>query len=162
MRAEIESIVSDITRSLDLLAQRMNWSTAPHRLEEFNAMSEDPKLWDDPEKAQKLMRERQALLDAMANYTALKQELTDNIDLIELGEAEDDAEVVTEAETALKALKKVADQKEIEALLNGEMDSADTFLWSIRVRVAPKAVTGRRCWRGCMCVGRKSRVTRWN
>ena len=128
MRAEIESIISDINRSLELLAQRMNWSTAQHRLEEFNAMSEDPKLWDDPEKAQNLMRERQALLDAMGNYSSLKQELTDNIDLIELGDAEDDAEIVVEAEAALKALKKIADQKEIEALLDGEMDSADTFL----------------------------------
>ena len=128
MRAEIETIVTEIKKSLDLLAQRMNWSTAQHRLEEFNAMSEDPKLWDDPEKAQKLMRERQALLDAMGNYTSLTQDLTDNIDLIELGEMEGDTEVVTEAEAALKALKKVADQKEIEALLNGEMDAADTFL----------------------------------
>lgn len=128
MRAEIENIVAEIRKSLDLLAQRMNWNTAQHRLEEFNAMSEDPKLWDDPEKAQKLMRERQALLDAMGNYTSLMQDLTDNVDLIELGEMEGDTEVVNEAEAALKSLKKVADQKEIEALLNGEMDAADTFL----------------------------------
>jgi len=128
MRAEIENIVGDIRKSLDLLAQRMNWETAQHRLEEFNAMSEDPKLWDDPEKAQKLMRERQALVDAMGNFTGLSQDLQDNIDLIELGEMEDDTEVVTEAENALKTLHKTAAQKEIEALLNGEMDSADTFL----------------------------------
>ena len=34
-------------------------------------MSEDPKLWDDPEKAQKLMRERQALVDAIETYSSL-------------------------------------------------------------------------------------------
>jgi len=128
MRAEIEKLAAEIRKSLDLLAQRMNWDTAPHRMEQFNAMSEDPKLWDDPEKAQKLMRDRQALLDAMNTYTGLAQELQDNIDLIELGEMEEDAEVVAEAESALKKLKKTADQKEIEALLNGEMDGADTFL----------------------------------
>ncbi|MFT7524527.1 MAG: peptide chain release factor 2, partial [Candidatus Paceibacteria bacterium] len=62
MRAEIENIAAEIEKSLDLLRQRMNWETADFRLEEFNAMSEDPNLWDDPEKAQNLMRERQALV----------------------------------------------------------------------------------------------------
>lgn len=128
MRAEIENITSNIENSLELLKQRMDWDTAEHRLEEFNAMSEDPDLWNDPEKAQKLMRERQALVDAMATYSSLKQDLTDNVDLIELGEMEDDSEVVAEAEAAIKKLAKIAAQKELEALLNGEADANDTFL----------------------------------
>lgn len=128
MRAEIENLASEIENSLELLKQRMDWDTAEHRLEEFNAMSEDPDLWNDPEKAQKLMRERQALVDAMGTYTSLKQELTDSVELIELGEMEEDDEVVAEAEAAIKKLKKVAAQKELEALLNGEADANDTFL----------------------------------
>ncbi|MDQ7079895.1 MAG: peptide chain release factor 2 [Paracoccaceae bacterium] len=128
MRAEIENIVTEIRKSLDLLRQRMDWDTAQHRLEEFNALSEDPDLWNDPEKAQKLMRERQALVDAIDTYKGLSQELDDNIELIELGEMEGDDEVIAEAEAALKKLHKTAAQKEIEALLNGEMDANDTFL----------------------------------
>ncbi|MBR9861948.1 MAG: peptide chain release factor 2 [Rhodobacteraceae bacterium] len=128
MRAEIENIAANIGNSLELLKQRMDWETAEHRLEEFNAMSEDPDLWNDPDKAQKLMRERQALVDAMGTYTSLKQELTDNLDLIELGEMEDDADVVAEAEEAIRKLAKVAAQKELEALLDGEADANDTFL----------------------------------
>lgn len=128
MRAEIETIAANIGNSLDLLKQRMDWDTAEHRLEEFNAMSENPDLWNDPEKAQNLMRERQALVDAMGVYTSLKQELADNLDLIELGEMEDDSDVVTEAEDAIRKLSKIAAQKELEALLDGEADSNDTFL----------------------------------
>jgi len=48
--------------------------------------------------------------------------------VIELGEMEDDAEVIAEAETALKSLKTTAAAKELEALLSGEADSNDTFL----------------------------------
>ena len=128
MRAEIQSIVTDIQNSLTLLAQRMDYETAPHRLEEFNARVEDPNLWDDPAAAQTLMVERQSLVDAMANYDSIKQDLTDNQELIELGEMEDDADVITEAEESLKALKVTAAAKELEALLNGEADSNDTFL----------------------------------
>ena len=128
MRAEAENAVSAIEKSLELLARRMDWDTAAHRLEEFNARVEDPTLWDDPENAQKLMRDRQMLVDAMDRYTGMRQELSDNVELIELGEAEDDAEVVSEAEAALKALAERAGQAEIEALLNGEADGNDTFL----------------------------------
>ncbi|MDM8166652.1 peptide chain release factor 2 [Roseovarius sp.] len=128
MRAEIETAVEEIENSLELLRQRMGWETAQHRLEEFNARVEDPTLWDDPAKAQKLMRDRQALVDAIETHDTIKQDLSDNIELIELGEMEDDAEVVGEAETAIKALQQKAAAKELEALLDGEADGNDTFL----------------------------------
>ena len=128
MRAETENTIAAIEKSLALLAQRMNYETAPYRLEEFNARVEDPTLWDDPEGAQKLMRDRQLLVDAINNYEGIKQELSDNVELIELGEMEGDTDVVAEAEAALTALKAKAAEKELEALLDGEADGNDTFL----------------------------------
>ncbi|MCI5101022.1 peptide chain release factor 2 [Phaeobacter italicus] len=128
MRAETQNIVTDIEKSLELLAQRLDWETAEFRLEEFNARVEDPNLWDDADAAQALMRERQMLVDAIDTYKSIKQELADNIELIELGEMEDDSEVVKDAEEALVALKEKAAEKELEALLDGEADSNDTFL----------------------------------
>ncbi|WP_226621627.1 peptide chain release factor 2 [Alloyangia pacifica] len=128
MRAETQNTVEKIRKSLGLLEQRLDWETAEFRLEEFNARVEDPNLWDDPAAAQKLMRERQQLVDAMETYKSIKQELADQIELIELGEMEEDEEVVSEAEAALKALAETAGQKELEALLDGEADGNDTFL----------------------------------
>ena len=128
MRAETQTIVADIEKSLELLRQRMDWETAQYRLEEFNARVEDPDLWNDPEAAQKLMRERQTLVDAFDTVNGIKTDLSDNIELIELGEMEEDAEVVADAEAALKALAEKAAEKELEALLNGEADGNDTFL----------------------------------
>ena len=128
MRADTQNTISAIEKSLALLAQRLDWDTAKHRLEEFDARVEDPGLWDDPTAAQKLMRERQMLVDAIGTYEGLSQELSDNVELIELGEMEDDAEVVAEAEAALKTVAERAAQKEIEALLDGEADGNDTFL----------------------------------
>ncbi len=128
MRAEIQNTIEAIDKSLALLAQRLDYETAPHRLEEFNARVEDPTLWDDPDAAQKLMRDRQMLVDALATYEGIKQDLSDHVELIELGEMEDDAEIVTEAESALLTLAVKAAQKELEALLDGEADANDTFL----------------------------------
>ncbi|APX90700.1 peptide chain release factor 2 [Brevirhabdus pacifica] len=128
MRAEAQNHAEAVRKSLALLRQRMDWETAPHRLEEFNAMTEDPDLWNDPDKAQKLMRDRQSLSDAIDTHNAIQQELEDSIELIEMGEAEGDTDVVKEAEEALKALVGRAREKELEALLNGEADGNDTFL----------------------------------
>ncbi len=128
MRAEIQNITAEIEKSLVLLAQRMDQETAPHRLEEFNARVEDPTLWDNPEAAQKLMRDRQMLVDAMETYDSIAQDMTDYCELIELGEMEEDQEVITEAEDGIKALGQKAAKKELEALLDGEADGNDTFL----------------------------------
>jgi peptide chain release factor 2 len=128
MRAETQNTVAEIEKSLELLAQRMDYETAPHRLEEFNARVEDPNLWDNPENAQKLMRERQMLVDAIETYESIKTDLSDNIELIELGEMEEDEEVVSDAEEAIKKLGAKAAKKELEALLDGEADGNDTFL----------------------------------
>ncbi len=128
MRAEAQTTVDAIRKSLHLLAQRIDLETAEHRMEEFDAMAEDPELWNDPARAQKLMRERQALVDSVTTYRSIERELEDNIELIEMGEAEGDDEVVAEAEAALKTLARTARARELEALLDGEADANDTYL----------------------------------
>ncbi len=128
MRAETQANIEKIRNSLTLLGQRMDIETAPHRLEEFNARVEDPDLWNDQEGAQKLMRDRQMLVDQIGTYEAIKTGLSDNMELIELGEAEGDSEVVAEAEQALADLVETAAAKQLEALLDGEADGNDTFL----------------------------------
>ncbi len=128
MRADIQNMVNEINKSLELLRQRMGWETVKHRLEEFNARVEDPDLWNDSENAQKLMRERQSLIDAVEGHDNMQTELNDSIELIELGEMEDDQDVIKEAEAVIEVLVKTAAAKELEALLNGEADANDTFL----------------------------------
>ncbi|MGR3342543.1 MAG: PCRF domain-containing protein, partial [Paracoccaceae bacterium] len=128
MRADTANSVAAIQKSLDILKQRMGWKTASHRLEEFNAMIEDPDLWNDQARAQKLMRERQMLIDAIETCQSIEQDLSDNTELIELGELESDTEVIDDAEAALNTLAKRAAKKELEALLDGEADGNDTYL----------------------------------
>ena len=81
-----------------------------------------------PSARRKLMRDRQLLVDQIGTYEAIRSGLRDNSELIELGEAEGDTEVVAEAEAALADLAKTAAAKELEALLDGEADANDTFL----------------------------------
>ncbi len=64
----------------------------------------------------------------IASTLALEQELQDHLELIELGEAEGDDEVVIESEKALQALAKKVSKLEIESLLSGEADANNCFI----------------------------------
>jgi peptide chain release factor 2 len=90
--------------------------------------SEDNSLWDDPQEAQKLMRERQSLDDSITAIKGLSQALEDNVGLIELGEEEGDADVVAEAETAIRSLSGEIKARQIETMLSGEADANDSYI----------------------------------
>jgi peptide chain release factor 2 len=74
------------------------------------------------------MQERTALEDQLSAIGRIERELDDNVTMIELGEAEKDQSVVTDAEHALQKLKAESARRELEALLSGEADANDTFL----------------------------------
>ncbi|WP_156383397.1 peptide chain release factor 2 [Rhizobium sp. Root483D2] len=128
MRTEIENIVDEIKQAISLLRRHLDWDQAVRRLDWLNNKSEDPNLWNDAAEAQKLMRERQHLDDGITSVRAFEQQMQDAIDLIELGEEEGDADIVKEAEDALRVLRTEAARRQVEAMLSGEADSNDTYL----------------------------------
>jgi len=75
-----------------------------------------------------MMRERQQLDDAIGAVLKIEKDVSDNIELIELGEAEGDKTIVAEAEKALAALARDAERRQIESMLSGEADGNDAFL----------------------------------
>ena len=128
MRAEIEALTIEINKSLALLRRHLDWENACRRLDELNARSEDPDLWNNAELAQKLMRERDQLNETISGVRAMDADMADQLGLIELGELEDDQEIVTEAEAHLRGIKDRAAKMELESLLSGEADHNDCYL----------------------------------
>lgn len=74
------------------------------------------------------MRDRQQLDDRINAVRAIERDVSDNVELIELGEMEDDQSVIEEAEASLVAIRKDAARRQVEALLSGEADSNDTYV----------------------------------
>ena len=74
------------------------------------------------------MQERQRLEEMTSAIKGFDQNLSDSIELIAMGEEEDDQDTVTEAENAIVAMQGDIEKMSIEALLSGELDSSDTFL----------------------------------
>lgn len=105
-----------------------DWDVALRRLDELNAKSEDPTLWDKPEAAQTLMRERNKLHASVEAVRTIEKELKDAIEFAELGDMEGDESLVDEARNLLKDLKARTGRAELEALLSGEADGNDAYL----------------------------------
>jgi peptide chain release factor 2 len=74
------------------------------------------------------MRDRDELAAQVGAVKSFAQELKDNIELIELGEAEGDAAIVKDAEAAIEGLQETASRLQIETLLSGEADHNDCYL----------------------------------
>jgi peptide chain release factor 2 len=74
------------------------------------------------------MRERQQLEGQISGVERLQRELSDQSELIALGEAEGDEGIVGEAEAALRDLAAEAARRQVETMLSGEADPNDAFL----------------------------------
>jgi peptide chain release factor 2 len=74
------------------------------------------------------MRERTDLETRITGYQRLERDLKDNVELIELGEMEDDETVVADAENALRALRQEVTRQQIDSMLSGEADANDAYV----------------------------------
>jgi peptide chain release factor 2 len=98
------------------------------RLQEVNRVLEDPKVWDDPKRAQELGREKKALDGVVARMQALDAGVHDAGELFEMarGDADDSTLLSVEADVATLA-KQVADL-EFQRMFSNPLDPNNCFI----------------------------------
>ncbi|WP_184262132.1 peptide chain release factor 2 [Novispirillum itersonii] len=128
MRAEAQQLVDEIKQAMALLRRHLDWDNALLRLDEVNALAEDPNLWNNAANAQKVMRERTQLENAITGFRKLEKDLDDAVTLVELGEMEGDEPTVEEGLAALRILQADTAKRQLESLLSGEADGNDCYI----------------------------------
>jgi peptide chain release factor 2 len=128
MRAEAQAYVEQINAATALLRRFLDWDRAQRRLQELNAQVEDPSLWNDPKRAQEVMRERRRLDEAINATRSLERELSDTAELIELAESEGDDAMVDDGVRSLAELAERAERDKVAALLSGEADANNAYV----------------------------------
>ncbi|MBI1197141.1 MAG: peptide chain release factor 2 [Phenylobacterium sp.] len=128
MRLDVEAAKADIEQSVELLRRRLDWEPALRKLDELNARVEDPTLWNDPDEAQAVSRDRSRLAAQIEAVQALERDLADAVGYAELADEEGDEASLDEARAQLKDIKDRAARAELEALLSGEADGNDAYL----------------------------------
>lgn len=98
------------------------------RLEEVNLELENPELWNDPERATKISKEKSQLDNVIGVITALDDKLEDAKAMIDLAVEADDATLLADVQAELdEAEAKVADL-EFKRMFNGEMDGNNCYV----------------------------------
>ena len=98
------------------------------QLDDLNKIAEDPTLWDNKEKAQKILKEKSLIEEKLNKFNNLKNLLSDNLSYLELAEIENDSQLLNDVENNLNSLKKLSDNFEIECLFSAENDINNCFV----------------------------------
>ncbi len=98
------------------------------RLEEVQGELENPDIWNDPEKAQRLGKERARLETIVNTIVKLDDGLVEARDLLELAGEEDDAETVHVVEADIAGLDEHLAKLEFRRMFSGELDASNAFL----------------------------------
>ena len=86
--------------------------------------TENPDLWQDPEAAQKLMKDISGIKDEVAEWQNLRLSIADTLELAQL----EDPDLVPEIETETVKLEKEVNKRAFEAKLSGQYDPGDALL----------------------------------
>ena len=98
------------------------------RLTEVQRELEQPDVWDNPERAQELGRERARLEQEVDGIDAISNGVNDARDLLELAEEEGDTDTIESVEQDISEIEKKLAALEFRRMFSGEMDPANAFI----------------------------------
>src|SRR5690242_10359178 len=98
------------------------------RLQEVNRELENPKIWDKPERAQELGRERARLDEVVTTLDKLSRGLEDSGELLELLAEEGDEKALGDVSKDVESMEQQVADMEFRRMFAGEMDSHNAFL----------------------------------
>jgi len=105
-----------------------DYDTKHERLVEVRRELEDPRIWDKPEHAQELGRERARLEAEVETIDELESGITDADELLELAREEADEDTVNSVAADLGKLELKLEELEFRRMFSGEMDEANAFV----------------------------------
>ena len=98
------------------------------RLAEVELELAEPTVWDNPDRAQELGRERSALENVVKTIDELDAGAADAADLLEMAIAEDDQDTVDAVSDDIGGLIRQLEQLEFRRMFSGEMDPNNAYL----------------------------------
>jgi peptide chain release factor 2 len=119
--SQYESMVKELADSFHIDIRQA-------RIEEIEQMMEEAGFWDNIEKSSEIMKELKMLKGSLELIDHLQSQYEDLGVLIEMGNEEEDPDMVEEVEAEWKAFVKEFDKVKIETLLSGNYDKCNAVL----------------------------------
>ncbi|HEY7866702.1 MAG TPA: peptide chain release factor 2 [Psychromonas sp.] len=120
--------VKDLTERAQVLRGYLDYDAKAERLEEVSRELESPEVWNEPERAQALGKERSALELVVETIDALDAGTEDILMLIDMAIEDDDQDSFDEAESEVNQLEKKLELLEFRRMFSGNHDACSCYL----------------------------------
>ncbi|MFK3681732.1 peptide chain release factor 2 [Pseudomonas sp. NPDC088890] len=124
----ILNTIKDLTERSQSIRGYLDYDHKADRLIEVNRELEDPAVWNKPEYAQALGRERAMLAQVVETLDKMSNGLADCQDLLDMAVEENDEGAVSDVVTELQGLEESLAQLEFRRMFSGEMDMNNAYL----------------------------------
>ncbi|HUL65508.1 MAG TPA: peptide chain release factor 2 [Burkholderiaceae bacterium] len=119
---------ADLTTRLTDLRRYLDVDIKIDRLAQVGKELENPKIWDEPQKAQELGREKKLLEDVVGRMQTLEHNLRDAAELFEIARADDDDATLVSIEADVARLAKTIEDLEFRRMFNNPLDPNNCFI----------------------------------
>ncbi|QSA97629.1 peptide chain release factor 2 [Methylococcus sp. EFPC2] len=122
------NLIKDLRARQEGLRGYLDFETKQERLTEVLRELEDPKIWDKPEQAQALGKERGQLEQVVNTLLDLDRGVADAEELLEMAVAEEDEATVDQVARDLESYERDVAALEFRRMFSGEMDPNNAFV----------------------------------
>ncbi|TDJ23121.1 MAG: peptide chain release factor 2 [Gammaproteobacteria bacterium] len=120
--------INDLESRIDSLRGYLDYDLKKEKLEEVLLELENPHIWDEPEKAQKLGKEKASLESVVQGLDQSGGSIREAAELLELAKAEEDIATADEISRDLDKIESTIAVLEFRRMFSGEMDECNAFL----------------------------------
>ncbi|WP_143069536.1 peptide chain release factor 2 [Halopseudomonas yangmingensis] len=120
--------IKDLRGRSETIRGYLDYDHKRDRLTEVERELEDPSVWNDPERAQNLGRERAQLAQIVETLDQMHSGLADASELLEMAAEEGDEGAVNDVVVELDRLREALEKLEFRRMFSGEMDANNCYL----------------------------------
>ncbi|HTJ97657.1 MAG TPA: peptide chain release factor 2 [Rhodocyclaceae bacterium] len=120
--------IADLAQRGTELRRYLDFDVKAEKLEELNHDLEDPKVWDDAERAQALGKEKKSLEGVVLTLIQVSQTLTDAQDLFDMAKDEGDDDTLEAVAADLESVESTVAGLEFRRMFNQPADPNNCFI----------------------------------
>lgn len=128
MALEPREAISALSATLLTVEKVMNLENMRAEIADLETQASAPNLWDDQAHAQAVTSRLSFLQAELNRVVTLRRRLDDVVVLLELAEAENDADSIAEVDRELVSLEQFVSEIEVRTLLNGPYDAREALI----------------------------------
>ncbi|WMW82457.1 peptide chain release factor 2 [Undibacterium cyanobacteriorum] len=124
----ISNLLADLRSRETELRRYLDFDIKSEKLEQVNGELEDPKVWDDPKRAQELGKEKKSLENIVHTLVKIDNDIKDTSEIFEMAREEEDEDTIIAVEADVQGIKELVEGMEFRRMFNNPMDPNNCFI----------------------------------